>query len=163
MHAPSPRGDTTAQDTVRPEWIDYNGHMNVAYYVLAFDLATDTFLDTLGLDAAYRTRSAHSTFALELHVNYLREIAADAPYIITTRLLDADHKRLHLFHEMHHEQAGWLVATNEVLTMHIDMARKRSAAFPPDVQIRVETTRTRHARLPRPPQAGSVMGIRRGG
>lgn len=56
------------QGVVRPEWLDDNGHMNVAYYVLAFDHACDDFLDTIGMTDAYRARSGGTTFAAELHI-----------------------------------------------------------------------------------------------
>lgn len=151
----------TSQGLVRDEWIDYNGHMNVAYYVLAFDLGTDGLLDLLGLDAAYRSRTGHSTFALEMHVSYTREIGRAEPYLITSRILDADHKRIHMFHEMHHAREGWLAASNEVITMHIDMQRRRSRAFPSEVQARVDAMRLAHAGLPRPTAAGSTIMIRR--
>ncbi len=71
-------------ETVRPEWIDYNGHMNVAYYVLAFDLATDSFFDFLGLDEAYRETSGNSTFAVEAHITYQRELAEGDPLRFAT-------------------------------------------------------------------------------
>lgn len=154
-----PNPPVTAQGWVRDDWIDYNGHMNVAYYVLAFDQGTDGLLDLLGLDADYRARTAHSTFALEMHVTYSREIGRAEPYLITSRMLDADHKRIHMFHEMRHARDGWLAASNEVITMHIDMQRRRSKAFPADVQARVDSMKAAHAGLPLPPAAGHRIGI----
>ena len=83
------------RETVRPEWIDYNGHMNVAYYVLAFDHATDVLFDALGLGESYREATDHSTFSLQIQVTYLRELQLDAPLRVTTQLVDHDAKRLH--------------------------------------------------------------------
>src|SRR5215469_14576417 len=77
---------------VAPEWIDYNGHMNVAYYVLAFDRATDLLLDHLGLGEAYRRATNRSLFVLEAHVTYARELRAGDRFEIETRLIDADRK-----------------------------------------------------------------------
>lgn len=151
----------THQGSVLPDWIDYNGHMNVAYYVLAFDHATDGLLDALQMDAAYRARSGRSNFVLEMHVTYDREIDLNAPFVVTTRVLDADIKRIHLFHEMRHAHEGWLAASNELITMHIDLARRRSAAFPPDVQASLDALKRTHAALPRPLGAGRTIGIRR--
>src|SRR5512147_3221105 len=94
------------REPVRPEWIDYNGHMNVAYYVLAFDHATDTFFDFLGLDEAYRTRTGASLFALESHIVYKAELKEGEPLRVTTQLLDCDDKRLHFFHAMYHGGTG---------------------------------------------------------
>lgn len=150
----------TAKGRIRPEWIDYNGHMNVAYYVLAFDQGTDRFLADMGLDADY-LRAGGSTFALEMHVTYDRELHLDAPYEVRTQLVDADTKRLHLFHRMFHAEEGWLAATNEVITMHIDMATRRSAPFPAVIQDSVDRMLTAHAKIPRPDGLGRAIGIRR--
>lgn len=150
----------TAKGRIRPEWIDYNGHMNVAYYVLAFDEGTDRFLADMGLDADY-LRAGGSTFALEMHVTYDRELHLDAPYEVRTQLVDADTKRLHLFHRMFHAEEGWLAATNEVITMHIDMATRRSAPFPAVIQDSVDRMLTAHGKIPRPDGLGRVIGIRR--
>ena len=97
--------------TVLPEWIDYNGHLNVAYYVLAFDHSTDALLDYMGFDAAYRQASNCSTFALEAHVSWLRELSEGEPMRFTQHLLDFDHKRFHHFHSMYHGTEGCLAAT----------------------------------------------------
>ncbi len=150
----------TAQGRIRPGWIDYNGHMNVACYVLAFDEGTDRFLAGMGLDADHLSAGG-STFALEMDVTYDRELQRDAPYEVRTQLVDADTKRLHLFHRMFHAEEGWLAATNEVITMHIDMATRRSAPFPEPVQERVDRMLAAHASMSRPDGLGRVIGIRR--
>lgn len=150
----------SARGRIRPDWIDYNGHMNVAYYVLAFDEGTDRFLATLGLDADY-LGAGGSTFALEMHVTYDRELRVDQPYVVRTQLVDADAKRLHLFHRMFHAEEGWLAATNEVFTMHIDMTSRRSAPFPPHIRERVDRTLVAHRAFPRPDGLGRVIGVRR--
>lgn len=80
-----------------------------------------------------------------------------------TQLIDADTKRIHLFHRMHHANEGWLAATNEVITMHIDMAQRRSAPFPQHIQPRVEALKAAHTALARPEGLGRVIGIRRSG
>jgi acyl-CoA thioester hydrolase len=151
----------TARGDVPAEWIDYNGHMNVAYYVLAFDQGTDHFLGTLGMDPDYPRREGGSTFALEMHVTYDRELKQGDPYVVHTQLIDADAKRIHMHHTMRHATEGWLAATNEVITMHIDMAQRRSAPFPAHIQPRVDALRSAHATLPRPATLGRLIGIRR--
>jgi acyl-CoA thioester hydrolase len=147
--------------TVQPDWIDFNGHMNVAYYVLAFDQATDKFFDWLGLDAAYRKATNISSFALEHHVVYLREVQVGDPLRFTTQLLDHDAKRVHYFHRMYHESEGYLSATSEQISMHIHLAERRSIVLPPPHDARIEALAAAHATLPRPEQAGRVIGIRR--
>ena len=149
------------RETVRPEWIDYNGHMNVAYYVLAFDHATDVLFDALGLGESYREATDHSTFSLQIQVTYLRELQLDAPLRVTTQLVDHDAKRLHYFHEMFHAEEGYRAATCECLSIHVDLAARRSAPLPGDVQAQLAAVMAAHAELPRPREVGSVIAIRR--
>ena len=83
------------------EWTDHNGHMNVAYYVLAFDRATDAFYDQLGIGWSYLERERRSLFTLSMNVDYVGEVFAGDPVRIVSRLIDHDHKRIRYFHEMH--------------------------------------------------------------
>ena len=147
--------------TIGPEWIDYNGHMNVAYYVLAFDHATDAFFDYLGLTDEYRRGNNASTFALEAHVNYLRELHEGDAVRIETQLLDHDHRRMHFHHAMVHEAEGHLAATSEWINTHVDMGTRRSADFLPPVEARLAAVLKAHAQLDRPANVGRVIGIRR--
>src|SRR5690606_30721500 len=87
-------------EAVRPEWIDYNGHMNVGYYVLAFDHATDALLDHVGLGADYRQKTGGSAFVVEAHVTYQQEVTEGTPLAFKTLVLGTDPKRIHLFHTM---------------------------------------------------------------
>ena len=146
--------------SVRPEWIDYNGHFNLAYYMVAFDNATDDFWDSFGLDAAYRGRTGSSTYALESHVVYLRELRAGDPLSITTQLLDYDEKRLHFFHRMYHREQGYLAATNELLHINVDVGQSKAARFTAEMVETLSELMQEHRALPAPPQAGR-MGIRR--
>ena len=145
---------------VPPEWIDYNGHMNVAYYVLAFDHATDAFLDMLGMGPDYRAREKGSTFVVETHVNYQRELVAGDPMRITTQLLGFDSKRIHYFHRLYHASRGFLSATTELMVIHVDLAERHSAPMPLPVLDRLSTLMAAHMQLSRPPQSGRVMGVR---
>jgi len=149
------------RDAVAAEWIDYNGHMNVAYYVLAFDRATDRLFDYLGIGEAYRRATQHSVFALEAHVTYERELRQGDAFAIDTRLIDADRKRLHLFHAMTRSKDGELSATIEVMGLHVEMAGPKSAPLPDDVYAKVEALLAEHRKLPPPPQLGRKIGIRR--
>ena len=144
---------------IRSEWIDYNGHMNVAYYVLVFDQGTDAFLDYLGMDADYREHSGNSTYVLESHITYERELKEGEAYRVTTQLLDWDAKRLHYFERLYREADDTLAATTEIMLMHMDMGTVRSAPMPAEIQANVASLMEAHAALPRPPQAGRVIGI----
>ncbi|TQV70812.1 thioesterase family protein [Denitrobaculum tricleocarpae] len=147
---------------VLPEWIDVNGHMNVAYYVLAFDHATDLFFDYIGLDDAYREQTGGSTFAVESYVTYQREVMLGDPLRITTQLLAYDPKRLHFFHQMYHAREGYLAATSEWLNLHIDLNIRRVAPMPEPIQRRLAAIWAKHETLDIPKEAGrSVRGIDR--
>ncbi|MFH1803333.1 MAG: thioesterase family protein [Pseudomonadota bacterium] len=151
----------TYDGTVPPQWIDFNGHVNVGYYVVAFDLGSVAFLDAVGMGATYPQRRGFSTFGLEMHVTYDREIHLNDPFVIHTHILDCDHKRIHMYHELRHGTEGWLSATNEIITMHIDMETRRSAPFPDDVQKTLDLIRAAHKDLPVPSGVGRKIGIRR--
>jgi len=151
------------REIVRPEWIDYNGHMNVAYYVLVFDHGVDTFFDLLGIGEDYRRAANCSTFALESHICYLREVHEGDSLRVTTQLLDCDDKRIHYFLAMYQADKGYLAATAETISIHVDMVARRSAPFSDAIRRRLQELREAHAELPRPPQAGRTIGIRRSG
>jgi len=146
---------------VKPEWIDGNGHMNVGYYVIAFDFATDTFSEQLGVSWPYTRNKIGMTFVLEAHVTYDREVAEGDPLRITTQILDYDNKRVHMFHHMHHGSEGWVSATNELMLMNIDYETRRASPWPAESMRRLEAMAAAHRHLPRPRQAGRVIGIRR--
>lgn len=148
------------ESVVLPEWIDYNGHMNVAFYVLAFDQATDAFLDHIGLDHGYKKAANCTTFVVDMNVCYLGEVLEGDPLRFTTQLIHADEKRLHYFHRMYHAEKGFLAATNELMTVHISLETRRVAPMRDDILNRVESLRVQHAMLPYPAQAGRLIAIR---
>jgi len=145
---------------IRPEWTDANGHMNVAYYVLAFDQATDAFLQRLGLGWAVLAEG-RSIFTLAMNVDYLNEVFAGERVVIESRLFDCDAKRLHYYHRMTRERDGELAATNEIVALHVSMATRRSAPFPDATAALARAMKTAHASLPRPPRAGRMLGLAR--
>jgi acyl-CoA thioester hydrolase len=145
--------------TVLPEWIDYNGHMNMAYYLLAFDLASDVLADKLGLDSAYKKRTNTATFAAETHINYKRELLEGDPLRFTGRVIACDAKRMHYWLEMFHGTQGYLAATTEFLILHVDMKVRRVTAMEPEQLARIEAVRDAHAALPLPAGIGHVMGV----
>lgn len=148
-------------DVVRPEWIDYNGHMNLAYFVMAFDFATDEFFDHLGADEAYRDATGYSLFLLEMHVNYMNQMREGDGIRVETQLLDCDHKRVHYFHRMYHAEQAYLAATTELLFVHVDTSCDRSIVIPEPVSGNLELLLAQHQHLERPEEVGRLMGIRR--
>jgi len=146
-------------EPVRPEWIDYNGHMNVAYYVLAFDYATDTFFEAMDFGEAWRRRSGRSFFAVEGHIRYLGELKPGERLAVETVLLAADAKRIHYFHTMRNAATGAIAATVEYLSLHVDMAGRRSVAFSPEDRVRIDGFARAHAGLARPEAAGRRVSM----
>lgn len=148
-------------EVVLPEWVDYNGHLNVAYYVLAFDHATDAVLDRLGVGAAYRAASGCSVFVGEMHVNYLQEVVEGDALHIATRLLASDGKRLVLFHEMACPRLDGVVASNEVLCVHVDLGQRRAVPWPEALAADLQRAVAAQAPLPPPERSGRSIGLRR--
>jgi acyl-CoA thioester hydrolase len=144
---------------IEPQWIDYNGHLNMAYYNVMFDRAIDELWLILGIGPDYKTSRGNSTFTAECHVRYLREIHLGDPVQVAITLLDADDKRLHLFEELRHATEGWLSATSETMTLHIDMGQRKTAPFPPDVRATIDAVARAHALLPRPEGVGRNISM----
>ena len=144
---------------VEPAWIDYNGHLNMAYYNVLFDRAVDEVFTLLGCGPDYVAARGHSCFTAEVHVRYLRELHAGDPVRVTFQLMACDDKRLHAFEQLFHASEGWISATSEILSLHVDMARKKTASFPSDVAKRIAAMQTSHSRLPRPEAAGRPIAM----
>lgn len=130
--------------TVLPEWIDYNGHMSEAYYVLAFGFATDAAMESLGMGWQYRAETGNSLYTVEAHVRYLSETGRGTPLTITTTIAGAGAKKLHLAHKMRIGPAengaatedaanGTLIATEELLALHVNSTSGRTAPFPEQI------------------------------
>lgn len=147
--------------TIKPEWIDHNGHLNVAYFVLAFDFATDAVYEEWSIGFTYQEHTGCSLFTLGMDVDYHKELFADEQVEVKTQLLDWDHKRIHYFHTMFHVDTGELAATNECLAMNIDLGRKKSAAFPAEVQQLLAKIHGQHASLQLPRNCGRRLAIER--
>ncbi len=153
---------TRYEASVRPEWIDYSGHMNLGYYLLVFEDAARHLFTQLDVSEAYRKRTNHALFATETHIVFECELREDDPLRFESRILDATEKALDVMHFMRHAAEGYLAATNQVLYLNVDLARRRAAAFPADAMARVRALAEAHAALPRPPQAGRAIELRTG-
>ncbi len=147
--------------TVEPDWVDYNGHMNLAYYVLAFDRATDNFYDQLGIGLDYRALQDSSMFTLGINVDYLREVFQSDELFITTQLLAVDKKRLRYIHQMYQGDDTSPVAVNECLAIHVNMDTRKSEPFPTATQIRIDKAWASHQGLTQPEGAGRRLGEKR--
>jgi acyl-CoA thioester hydrolase len=144
---------------IEPAWIDYNGHLNVAYYNVLFDRAVDEVYELIGLGPAYLEQHKHSTMVVEAHVRYLRELRETDPVRVTVQLLAYDAKRIHLFERLLHADEGWVSATSENMTLHVDMAAKKVAPFPDTVMRSLAAMKTAHAKLPVPDGVGRRIAM----
>jgi acyl-CoA thioester hydrolase len=142
---------------VEPEWIDYNGHLNMAYYNVLFDRAVDEAYELMGCGLAYLKDTRHSTFTAEAHIRYLRELHAGAPVRVTFQLLDFDAKRMHYFEQLFHAEGGWLSATSENMVLPVDMTTKKVAPLPDFIAGRLAKMKAAHAHLPVPEGAGRCI------
>ena len=146
---------------VLPEWIDFNGHMNVAYYVRAFDIALDKVYARVGFDPARMKAANASTFTGEMHITYQRELKLGDSVRVTTQVLGFDAKRVHLVQCMYHARDGYLAATDEWLLLYIDMTRRRVGEMPDDLRRHLTRVRDAHAALSVPPEVGRAIALRR--
>jgi acyl-CoA thioester hydrolase len=153
-------GDTVITGKVLPEWIDFNGHMNVAYYVLAFDSGVDALWLDFGITAEHVQQNHSSTFAVETHVLYKQELKLDDPYVVTAQILAFDNKRIHQFQRMYHAESGFLAATAEWMTLHVDLKKRRVAPWPANILDGIGRVAKSQGDWSYPDDAGSTMKIR---
>ena len=152
-----------AVQKVKPEWIDYNGHMNVAYYTMAFDSGIDRFLEQeLGMGEAHAMREQQGPYSLQNNVSYFAEMLEGTPFHVQVRLVDHDAKRMHLYMEIYTE-AGDLAAACEGMLMNVDLTTRRSTPYAAWIQERLSRMHADHAALPKPKALGATIGIRRKG
>lgn len=137
---------------VRAEWIDYNGHFSEGYYVLVFGFATDEAMAALGLGEDYRAASGCSLYTVESHVRYLSEVGLGAQLRIATEVIGAAERKLQLAHTMY--AGNEIIATEELLALHVDQAAGRAVPLPAEVRAAAE------ARLsPAPDWSGRRVGL----
>jgi acyl-CoA thioester hydrolase len=146
---------------VEPQWIDYNGHFNMAYYNVLFDRAGDQAFEAAGLGADYVKTTNCSHFTLEAHLTYLRELHEGDEVIVETQFLDVDHKRVHYVQVMKHASEGWSSCITEIIVAHVDLSAKKTANFPDHVKKRLYDILEAHRTLPVPSQVGHKIGIPR--
>lgn len=128
------------RDRVRAEWVDYNGHLRDAFYMLIYSHATDALLDAIGLDAAQREARGRSMYTVEAHVNYLREVREGTPLRVEVRVLEHDAKRMRVYLEMFADGSSaeqTPVCASEQLLLHVDRSGPRAVPFDADVLARV--------------------------
>lgn len=146
---------------VLPEWIDYNGHLNMAYYNVLFDHGADQAFELMGFGPEYAATRKHTTYSADFRVRYLRELHVGAKVRVGFQLLDSDGRKFHFCQWLFH-QDGWLSATGEGIGLHIDQSGPKVAPYPADVAAKVEAMLKAHSTAPVPDFVGKPMTIRKG-
>jgi acyl-CoA thioester hydrolase len=152
-------GTVILEGRVRPEWIDLNKHMNVAYYLLAFDQAVDLLWEDKGITDNYISSGEGTTFAVEGHITYQRELLENEPYVITAQILAYDEKRLHHFQRMYHAESSVLAATCEWMHLHVNPEARRVSPWPKDILQAFAALADEHVHLPYPQEAGRPIKV----
>ena len=147
--------------TVKDEWLDPNGHMNVAFYLRAVDDGSNAFFDDVGLGWHYTREGVGSIFVMSCDMDFKEELFVGAPLCVTTQLLDWNPKLIHCYAEVRHAEEHFLAAVCETLYMHISFATRRGAHIPASSQERLAKVLAAHrAKLPAP-SLSRPLGIRR--
>ena len=150
-----------ARFTVLPAWLDPNGHMNVAFYLSAFDKGSDPFFEYCGLGWDYTNSGAGSVFATGCNIDFRYELLEGDALEVTTRLLDCNDKLLHIWCEVFRAGAVSPAATQEALFMHVSLQTRKSAPFPASAKARLAEVQAAHAEMPLPASLGRKLEIRR--
>ena len=119
-------------EKIKKEWTDYNGHLNVAYYVYVFDMAADVMLDNFKMGGVSAKKDKKSTFVVEMHTNYNQEVKLGEEVETHLTYIDHDKKRIHYKLSMFHKEKKYLAATNEVLSLYVDLNQRKVVEFDPD-------------------------------
>ena len=146
---------------IEKAWIDYNDHLNMAYYNVIFDRALDEVLVEVGLGPAYIEATGFTYVAAEAHICYLRELMGTDSVRVAVRILDVDAKRMHVYCEMQHATEGWVAATSEWMFLSLDLKARRTTPWPADLLASAQAFKTAAAELPKPERAGRSIGIPR--
>ena len=160
MDIPAPFESRLAVD---PAWLDLNGHMNVAFYMTAFDRGSDPFFDYCGLGWDYTRQGVGSIFSTACNLDFRRELLAGDALRVTTRLVDHNEKLLHLQAHLFHADSGELAAVQEILFMHVSLVTRRSTAIPGPSLARLRAVLEAHRQLPAPEGLNRALGIKRPG
>lgn len=146
--------------SVKSEWIDCNKHMNVAYYGVAFDRAVDLLFEGFGITEHYIENSLGTSFAVESHMTYQKEMNEGDEFRVTAQILAYDDKRIHQFQRLYHAAEGYLAATAEWMNLHVDLAARRVTPWPEPIRESLAEFVAGQTQPEAPPEAGKRMLIR---
>lgn len=144
---------------VRPEWVDYNGHMSDFLYGHVFGEAMDALYRSVGIDEAYR-KKGRMFYTVESHVKHFGEAKVSEPLYVTTQVLALDDKRIHIFHRLYRGRDDAMIATGEQMHLHVDTVGAKAVPMDPQLHSKLEPLRRAHAALAIPDEAGKPVGSR---
>ena len=150
---------TEYQVRVPEAWLDYNQHMNVAYYTMAFDQAGEAFVDAIGMGETYTQQTKNSWVVLEAHITYQQEAHLGDELHIVNRVLNHDLKRIHLSQEMHRGEE--LLATQEQMILHVNLEARRAAPFEAEILAEIERLYAAQSTMPKPEWSGRSIGLKK--
>ena len=119
-------------EKVIKDWTDYNGHLNVAFYVHIFDIAADVMLDNFKMGGESAKKDKKTTFVAEMHTIYKQEVRLGEEVETHLTYVDHDKKRIHYRLSMFHKEKNYLAATNEVLSLYVDLNQRKVVEFDQD-------------------------------
>ncbi len=140
-------------------YIDYNGHLNMGYYIVMFDSGLDHIFASWGFGPNYVKETGYTFFATDCMTRYRHEVHQHDPVRVRGRILGVDDKRVHYFSELVHDETGKVMAVCEAISLHIDLSIRRVAAFPPEARAKFEAQLAEHAKLGWPELASHRIGL----
>lgn len=149
----------TYRTPVQEDWVDYNGHLRDAFYLLIFSYATDALMERIGLDADSRGQSGHSLFTLEAHINYLHEVKQGTEVWVQTQIIGFDRKRLHLVHSLYRAGFDAALAVSEQMLLHVNLEGPKSTPFSLESQQCLQTLAAEQQGVGDNPYLGRVIAL----
>jgi acyl-CoA thioester hydrolase len=146
---------------VLPAWADDNRHMNLAYYLVMFDAASDAIFEELRIGQSYRKTAYSTCFAAETHLVYEHEMNVGDKANIVTTIIDVDSKRLHLAHEMYRDDSSARTCLQEIMFINVDLMTRRAAEWTDEAMMHLRAALRSHQVLPRPAKLGRAIGVQR--
>jgi len=149
----------TYRTPVQEDWVDYNGHLRDAYYLLIFSYATDALMERIGLDADSRGKSGNSLFTLEAHINYLHEVKLGTEVYVQTQILNFDSKRLQVYHSLHIANFDGPLAASEQMLLHVCLKASKASPFSDVTTECIQRLTKLQYDIPPPAYVGRIIGL----
>ena len=151
-----------SEKTVLRDWIDYNGHMNVAFYTLAFDNSLDEFLEnTLGIGETHASHNQQGPFVLQAHYHYLNEMSLGEKFNVRLLVVDCDEKRMHLCLDIFSVKQKKIIAVSETVLINVNLAIRKTEKYPTWALKRLGDLKNTHAHSNFPSVLGKPIGLKK--